>query len=77
VAKTNSHDWAISSRGFNGATLRNNTLSNKLLVMIDGRSVYTPLFGGVYWDVQNVLLEDIDRVEVVSGPVELYGARMR
>jgi iron complex outermembrane receptor protein len=75
VAKTNSHDWAISSRGFNGATLRNNTLSNKLLVMIDGRSVYTPLFGGVYWDVQNVLLEDIDRIEVVSGPGgTLWGA---
>ncbi|MES2372853.1 MAG: TonB-dependent receptor plug domain-containing protein [Bacteroidota bacterium] len=75
VAKTNSHDWAISSRGFNGATLRNNTLSNKLLVMIDGRSVYTPLFGGVFWDVQNVLLEDIDRIEVVSGPGgTLWGA---
>jgi hypothetical protein len=61
VAKPNSHDWAISSRGFNATPLRNNTLSNKLLVMIDGRSVYTPLFGGVFWDVQNVLLEDIDR----------------
>jgi len=75
VAKPNSHDWAISSRGFNAAPLRNNTLSNKLLVMIDGRSVYTPLFGGVFWDVQNVMLEDIDRVEVVSGPGgTLWGA---
>jgi iron complex outermembrane receptor protein len=75
VAKPNSHDWAISSRGFNAAPLRNNTLSNKLLVMIDGRSVYTPLFGGVFWDVQNVLLEDVDRIEVVSGPGgTLWGA---
>ncbi len=75
VAKPNSHDWAISSRGFNAAPLRNNTLSNKLLVLIDGRSVYTPLFGGVFWDVQNVMLEDLDRVEVVSGPGgTLWGA---
>ncbi len=75
VAKTNSHDWAISSRGFNAAQLSNNTLSNKLLVMIDGRSVYTPLFGGVFWDVQNVLLEDLSRIEVVSGPGgTLWGA---
>jgi iron complex outermembrane recepter protein len=69
VAQANSHDWAISSRGFN------NTLANKLLVMIDGRSVYTPLDAGVFWDVQNVLLEDIDRIEVVSGPGgTLWGA---
>jgi len=75
VAKPNSHDWAISARGFNAAPLSNNTLSNKLLVMIDGRSVYTPLFGGVFWDIQNVLLNDIDRVEVVSGPGgSLWGA---
>ncbi|MES2328894.1 MAG: TonB-dependent receptor [Bacteroidota bacterium] len=75
VAKPNSHDWAISSRGFNATPLRNNTLSNKLLVLIDGRSVYTPLFGGVFWDVQNVLLEDVDRIEVVSGPGgTLWGA---
>ena len=75
VAKPNSHEWAITARGFNAAPLRNNTLSNKLLVMIDGRSVYTPLFGGVFWDVQNVLLEDIDRIEVVSGPGgTLWGA---
>jgi iron complex outermembrane receptor protein len=69
VAQVNSHDWAISARGFN------NTLANKLLVMIDGRSVYTPLDAGVFWDVQNVLLEDIDRIEVVSGPGgALWGA---
>src|SRR5664279_4722663 len=62
VAKVGSHRWAITARGFNSAT------ANKLLVLIDGRSVYTPLFSGVFWDVQNVLLEDIDRIEVVSGP---------
>ena len=69
VAQVNSHDWAISARGFN------NTLANKLLVMIDGRSVYTPLDAGVFWDVQNVLLDDVDRIEVVSGPGgTLWGA---
>lgn len=68
VAQSQSHNWGITARGFNGAPLVNNTLANKLLVMIDGRSIYTPLFGGVFWDVQNVMLEDIDRIEVVSGP---------
>lgn len=68
VARVNSFDWAITSRGFNGASGGFATLSNKLLVMIDGRAVYNPLFGGVFWDVQNVLLEDIDRIEVISGP---------
>src|SRR5947207_8365738 len=69
VAQVNSHDWAISARGFN------NTLANKLLVMIDGRAIYTPLYAGVFWDVQDVMLEDIDRIEVVSGPGgTLWGA---
>src|SRR6266516_4160343 len=69
VAQVDSHDWAISARGFN------NTLANKLLVMIDGRAVYTPLYAGVFWEVQNVLLEDVDRIEVVSGPGgTLWGA---
>jgi iron complex outermembrane recepter protein len=68
VAQSGSNEWGISARGFNGAPISGGSLANKLLVMIDGRSVYTPLFGGVFWDVQNVLLEDIDRVEVVSGP---------
>ncbi len=69
VAQTSSSGWAISSRGFN------NTLANKLLVMIDGRTVYTPLFAGVFWDVQNTLLADVDRIEVVSGPgATLWGA---
>jgi iron complex outermembrane recepter protein len=69
VAQKNSHDWAISARGFN------TDLANKLLVMIDGRTVYTPLYSGVFWDVQDVLLEDIDRIEVISGPGgALWGA---
>jgi iron complex outermembrane recepter protein len=69
VAQVDSREWAISARGFNGAT------ANKLLVLIDGRTVYTPLFSGVFWDVQDVLLEDIDRIEVISGPgATLWGA---
>src|SRR5688500_16049410 len=68
VLQSGSHDWGITARGFNGAPVANSSLANKLLVMIDGRTVYTPLFGGVYWDVQNVLLEDVDRIEVISGP---------
>jgi iron complex outermembrane receptor protein len=62
VAQVDGREWAISARGFN------NTAANKLLVMIDGRTVYTPLYSGVFWDAQFVLLEDIDRIEVVSGP---------
>jgi iron complex outermembrane receptor protein len=62
VAQVNSSQWSISARGFN------NVLSNKLLVMIDGRTVYTPLYAGVFWDVQNILLEDVERIEVISGP---------
>jgi iron complex outermembrane receptor protein len=69
VAQKNSHDWAISARGFN------TDLGNKLLVMIDGRTVYTPLYSGVFWDAQDYLLEDIDRIEVISGPGgALWGA---
>jgi iron complex outermembrane recepter protein len=69
VAQKNSHDWAISARGFN------TDLGNKLLVMVDGRTVYTPLYSGVFWDVQDYLLEDIDRIEVISGPGgALWGA---
>src|SRR2546421_1732057 len=61
--------WAISARGFNSTT------ANKLLVLIDGRTVYTPLFSGVFWDVQEVPLADIDRIEVISGPgATLWGA---
>jgi len=69
VSQSNASGWIISSRGFN------TVFANKLLVMIDGRSVYTPFFGGVIWELQHVLLEDIDRIEVVSGPGgTLWGA---
>ena len=69
VAQVDSRQWAISARGFNG------TAANKLLVLIDGRTVYTPLFSGVFWDVQNLSLADIDRIEVISGPgATLWGA---
>lgn len=61
VARAHS-GYAISARGFN------NSAGNKLLVLIDGRSVYSPLFSGVFWDVQNVLMEDVERIEVISGP---------
>jgi iron complex outermembrane receptor protein len=62
VARVSANEYAISARGFNG------TAANKLLVLIDGRSVYSPLFSGVFWDVQDVMIEDVERVEVISGP---------
>ena len=62
VARIDSNQWAVGVRGFG------NSFSKSVLVLIDGRSVYTPLFAGVYWDVQNVLLEDIERIEVIRGP---------
>jgi iron complex outermembrane receptor protein len=69
VAQVDSRQWAISARGFNSTT------ANKLLVLIDGRTVYTPLFSGVFWDVQDVPLADIARIEVISGPgATLWGA---
>src|SRR6266513_3050047 len=69
VAQLDSRQWAISARGFNG------TAANKLLVLIDGRTVYTPMFSGVFWDVQELPLPDIDRIEVISGPgATLWGA---
>src|SRR5205085_3574492 len=69
VAQVDSRQWAISARGFNSTT------ADKLLVLIDGRAVYTPLYAGVFWDVQDTLLEDIDRIEVISGPsATLWGA---
>lgn len=75
IGQSNSHDWAITSRGFNGLPSAGGVLANKLLVMIDGRSVYNPLFGGVYWDVQSAMMSNIDRIEVVSGPGgTLWGA---
>ncbi len=69
VSQLDSNRWAISARGFNGQ------FSNKLLVMIDGRSVYSPAFSGVYWDVQDLVLAEIDRIEVIRGPgASLWGA---
>jgi len=71
VARISANTWAISVRGFN------DRYSGKVLVLIDGRSVYTPVFSGVYWDQQSVPLEDIDRIEVIRGPAERYGAPTR
>jgi iron complex outermembrane recepter protein len=69
VSQINANTWAISSRGFNTQFVA------KLLVLIDGRAVYTPLLGGVNWDTQDVPLEDIDRIEVIRGPgATLWGA---
>jgi iron complex outermembrane receptor protein len=69
VAQISANRWAVSSRGFNDA------FANKLLVMVDGRTVYTPLFSGVFWDVQDVMLEDVQRIEVIRGPgATLWGA---
>jgi iron complex outermembrane recepter protein len=69
VAQENSHDWAISARGFDA------NLGNKLLVLMDGRAVYSPLYGGVEWNAQDYLMADIDRIEVISGPGgTLWGA---
>jgi len=62
VAQINAHTWAISIRGFNSR------YSNKVLVLIDGRSVYTPVFSGVYWEHLDIPLEDIERIEVIRGP---------
>ena len=61
VARINATQYAISARGFN------NAIGNKLLVMIDGRTVYSPLFSGVFWDAQQVALADVERIEVISG----------
>ena len=69
LARTNNGTWNITARGFNSGT------ANKLLVMVDGRTVYSPLFTGVFWNMVDYLLEDIDRIEVIRGPgAVLWGA---
>lgn len=69
VARLDANNWAITSRGFNSV------FSNKLLVLVDGRTIYTPMFSGVYWYLQNMPLDDIERVEVIRGPgASLWGA---
>lgn len=69
VAQINANKWAISVRGFNGQ------YPNKLLVLIDGRTIYSPMFSGVFWDAQDVPLDSIDRIEVINGPgATVWGA---
>ena len=65
VARSSNTNYFISARGMNGTS---NSPANKLLVMIDGRSVYSPLFSGTFWDEPDVMLEDVERIEVISGP---------
>jgi iron complex outermembrane receptor protein len=65
VARSSNANYFISARGMNGTS---NSPANKLLVMIDGRSVYSPLFSGTFWDEPDVMLEDVERIEVISGP---------
>ncbi|MDH4185956.1 MAG: TonB-dependent receptor plug domain-containing protein, partial [Nitrospira sp.] len=69
VAKVDGNKWAITARGFN------DRYATKLLVLIDGRTIYTPFFAGVYWELQDYALEDIERIEVIRGPgAALWGA---
>lgn len=69
VARIDANKWAITTRGFN------NQFVNMLLVMVDGRTVYSPTISGTYWDAQGLMLEDIDRIEVIRGPgATLWGA---
>ncbi|MGZ3272692.1 MAG: TonB-dependent receptor plug domain-containing protein [Caulobacteraceae bacterium] len=74
VFQTSASNYVVTARGFSGNTAAQ-SFTNQLLVLIDGRSVYTPLYSGVYWDMQDVLPADIDRIEVISGPgAALWGA---
>ena len=69
VARIDAHNWVVSSRGFG------DRMTNKLLVMIDGRNIYSPLYGGVLWDQHDVVLDDIERIEVIRGPgASVWGA---
>lgn len=62
VARVNAHEWAVGVRGMN------QSFNSSLLTLIDGRSIYTPLFAGTFWQSQDVLLDDVDRIEVIRGP---------
>jgi iron complex outermembrane receptor protein len=74
VAQTSAYGYTITARGMSGNAAVQN-FPNKLLLLIDGRSVYTPLFSGISWDQQDILPEDIDHIEVISGPAgTLWGA---
>ncbi len=74
VFQTSPTNWIVTSRGLSGNSAAQN-FSDKIEVLIDGRTVYDPLFSGVYWDQQDVLPEDIERIEVISGPAAtLWGA---
>lgn len=69
VGRIDSNKWAVTSRGFNGR------FSNKLLVLVDGRNVYTTVFSGVYWEIQDPMIADIERIEIIRGPGStLWGA---
>jgi iron complex outermembrane recepter protein len=69
VARVTARDWSITARGFAEQS------PNKLLVLVDGRAIYSPLFAGTFWDVQNVVMEDVDRIEVILGPgATLWGS---
>jgi iron complex outermembrane receptor protein len=69
VAQADARNYAVTARGFN------NVLENKLLVLVDGRSIYSPLISGVFWDVPDLVMEDIERIEVISGPgATIWGA---
>ncbi|HYI07605.1 MAG TPA: TonB-dependent receptor [Thermoanaerobaculia bacterium] len=71
VARLDANTYAITARGFN----QSSGTANKLLVLIDGRAIYSPLFSGTFWDAQHTFIDDIDRVEVISGPGgTLWGA---
>src|SRR5262245_9490687 len=62
VARIDASKWSIGIRGFAGR------LSRSVLVVIDGRNVYSPLYAGVYWEIQDTLIEDVERIEIIRGP---------